>query len=66
MLTYVGEATPLLGDLNGDGVVDGADLGLFLAGWGPCVDCADCIADLNGDCMVDGADLGILLANWTL
>ncbi|MHC4977303.1 MAG: hypothetical protein ACYTF7_11995, partial [Planctomycetota bacterium] len=24
------------GDFDGDGDVDGGDLGLFLAGWGPC------------------------------
>jgi hypothetical protein len=24
------------GDMNGDGVVNGTDLGLFLSGWGPC------------------------------
>jgi len=73
VLTYVGEtAEPLLGDLNGDGLVDGADLGILLANWGACadcgdcIDCGDCVADLDGDCMVDGSDLGILLANWTI
>ncbi|MFO0962587.1 MAG: hypothetical protein U0625_06725 [Phycisphaerales bacterium] len=45
-------------DLNGDGAIDGADLGLLLAGWGT----AD--ADLNGDGTTDGADLGLLLAQW--
>jgi len=48
-------------DLNGDGVVDGADLGILLQSWGPC---AACPADLNEDGVVDGADLGILLQNW--
>lgn len=61
-LTYVGA---LFGDLNGDGIVDGADLGILLASWGACDGCAGCIADLDGDCMVDGADLGLLLANWS-
>lgn len=51
----------VLGDLNGDGLVDGADLGLLLAAWG---ECEGCLADLNADGMVDGADLGIQLANW--
>jgi hypothetical protein len=50
------------GDLNGDGVVDGADLGLLLGAWGPCP--SGCLADLNGDGTVDGADLGLLLGNW--
>jgi hypothetical protein len=47
-------------DLNGDGLVDGADLGLMLVGWasgGP--------ADLDGSGTVDGADLGLLLVAWT-
>lgn len=47
-------------DLNGDCVVDGADLGLLLGAWdetgGP--------ADLNGDGIVDGADLGLLLGQF--
>ena len=49
-------------DLNGDGVVDGADLGLLLGAWGACA--ASCEADLNGDGVVDGADLGLLLGAW--
>jgi len=48
-------------DLDGDGTVDGADLGILLNAWGPCDDCS---ADLNGDGVVDGADLGILLNAW--
>jgi hypothetical protein len=53
---------PIEGDLNGDGLVDGADLGLLLAAWGPC---AGCPADLDGNGEVDGGDLGILLGAWT-
>jgi hypothetical protein len=57
-------------DLNGDGVVNGLDLGILLNQWtgasgilcGPIC----CPADLNGDCLVNGLDLGILLANWTV
>ena len=51
------------GDLDGNGVVNGADLGLLLGLWGPCLD-ACCPADLTGDGVVDGGDLGILLGNW--
>jgi len=47
-------------DLNADGVVDGADLGLLLGAWGP----AGGQVDLNGDGVVDGADLGLLLGAW--
>ena len=30
------EGMPCPADLNGDGIVDGADLGLMLGGWGVC------------------------------
>jgi hypothetical protein len=48
-------------DLNGDGRVDGGDIGILLGSFGAC---ANCPADLNGDGRVDGADLGILLGAW--
>jgi hypothetical protein len=48
-------------DLNGDGVVDGSDLGLLFAAWGECEGCPE---DLNGDGQVDGSDLGLLFAAW--
>ena len=51
----------LQGDLNGDGLVDGADLGLMLALFGS----DDPTEDLNGDGVVGGADLGLLLIDWT-
>lgn len=47
-------------DLNGDGMVDGADLGLLIAAW----DATSGAADINGDGVVDGADLGLLIAAW--
>ena len=49
------------GDLNGDGLVDGADLTILLADWGLFV---NSLADLNGDGLVDGADLSALLGDW--
>jgi len=52
----------LPGDFNGDGVVDGSDLGTLLGEWGPCPGCA---ADLDGNGEVDGSDLGVLLGNWS-
>jgi ligand-binding sensor domain-containing protein len=51
------------GDINGDGLIDGADLGALLSAWGGCD--STCSADLNGDNTVDGTDLGLLLANWS-
>jgi len=55
------EIVPCPADLSGDGVVDGADLGLLLAAWGAC---GGCVADITFDGQVDGADLGMLLASW--
>lgn len=67
---YVVGLTPgacgaLVGDLNGDGIVNGADLTILLASWGICTDPLDCPADLSGDGVVDGADLTILLGGWS-
>jgi hypothetical protein len=53
-------STPSLGDLNGDGAVNGEDLGELLLAWGGSVP-----GDFNDDLIVDGADLGVLLLNWT-
>ena len=51
------------GDLNGDGHVNGGDLGLMLSSFGPC---DGCLADLNGDNIVNGGDLGLLLVAWSV
>lgn len=53
---------PCPADLNGDGMVGGADLGLLLAAWGT----ADPAADLDGSGSIDGGDLGLLLSAWGL
>lgn len=50
---------PASPDLNGDGYVDGTDLGILLISWG-----ARGAADLNRDGVVDGTDLGQLLTAW--
>jgi hypothetical protein len=47
-------------DLNGDGAVNGDDLGILLGAWGP----GSGAADLNHDGYVDGTDLGRLLGEW--
>jgi hypothetical protein len=55
---YVTDTNPL-GDLDGDGSVNAADLAILLGAWstsGP--------GDLNGDRFVDASDLAILLGNW--
>ncbi len=46
----------MLGDLNGDGNVDTADLGMLLSQWG-----GPGTADLNSDGIVSTADLSILI-----
>jgi hypothetical protein len=45
-------------DLDGDGLVDGSDLGVLLGAWGSAA------ADLNDDGVADGKDLGIMLGAW--
>ncbi|MDG2030112.1 MAG: right-handed parallel beta-helix repeat-containing protein, partial [Phycisphaerales bacterium] len=48
------------GDINGDGVVDGADLSTLLGAWGD----SGGPADIDGSGLVDGADLAALLGYW--
>ena len=48
------------GDLNGDGLVNGSDVGSSSQSGGQRSD-----ADLNGNGTVEGGDLGLLVANWT-
>ncbi len=50
-------------DLSGDGTVNGADVALCLASWGPATG-SGYYADFNGDSVVDGYDITALLANW--
>lgn len=47
------------GDLNGDGLVDAADLAILLGAWG-----GSGLGDLNNDGTVDASDLAILLGAW--
>ena len=49
------------GDVNGDGVVNVADLLLVLAAWGECPGCPE---DLTGDGFVTVEDLLVVLGNW--
>jgi hypothetical protein len=50
------------GDINGDGMVDGFDLGVVLSGWqnGP----GSNEGDLSGDGETDAVDLALILVNW--
>ena len=50
-------------DINNDGITDGADLTLVLAGWGLCHGCA---ADVSQDGIVNGLDVALVIGNWGL
>lgn len=59
VLTFTEPGTPPNpADLNNDGIVDGSDLTIVLAGWGS----SDPVADANDDGIVDGTDLTMVLA----
>ncbi len=49
-------------DINGDGIVNAADLGSLIGNWG----CKgpDCVADVNQDGIVNSADLGLVIGAW--
>jgi hypothetical protein len=49
------------GDLNGDQLVNGPDLAIFLSAWGT----TSGPVDINHDGIVNGNDLTTLLSNWT-
>lgn len=59
-ITFTPPPPPNPADLNGDGVVNAADLATLLANWG-----TPGPGDLNGDGTVGPADLASLLAAWT-
>ena len=46
-------------DFNGDGEVNGLDMGLLLANWA-----GTGTGDLNNDGVVNGADIGLFLVEW--
>ena len=55
------ESGSIPGDFNGDGQVNGGDLGALLAAWGT----NNPDFDLSGDGLINGGDLGIFLSLWT-
>jgi len=55
------EPVGVLGDVNGDGVVNVNDILMLIVAWGPC---DGCIEDLNGDGTVNVSDLILLISYW--
>ena len=58
---FADATSPCVGDINGDSVIDGADLGHLLGSWNQV---RSAPFDLNGDGFIDGEDLGVLLGAW--
>jgi hypothetical protein len=52
------------GDINGDRVVDAADIASLLGAWGPCSGGPCSLADFNFDGVVNANDIAILLGAW--
>lgn len=50
-----------IGDIDGDGVIDAADVALLVANWGAAV---GGVLDLDGSGIVDGADVSLALGRW--
>ena len=51
------------GDFDGNGLVDGQDLGLLFVSWGEYAGVLPC-ADLNIDGVISGADFGLMMLAW--
>jgi hypothetical protein len=63
---YAIECDVVVGDIDGNGIVNVSDFLLLLSAWGPCQDCPpSCPGDFDGDCVVGVNDFLMLLANWT-
>jgi opacity protein-like surface antigen len=56
------DCDPCLGDVNFDGIVNGADISVLLGFWG--LNGKPVAADINKDGSVDGADLAAMLGGW--
>ena len=53
---------PVDGDVNGDGIVNVADILIVISEWGVC---SGCSSDVNSDGIVNVNDLLIVIANWS-
>jgi hypothetical protein len=52
-------------DVDGNGVVNVADLVALILAWGPCVPSEPCPADVDGSGEVDVNDLVLVILNWS-
>jgi hypothetical protein len=59
--TYTWQIQGNPADINGDGVINGADLSIVLGFWGS----AAPGPDINNDGIVDGADIALVLGSWS-
>ncbi len=53
-----------IGDLDCDGSINGADLGIILLDFGPCATPYYCLSDIDGNGEVNGGDVALLLLVW--
>ena len=61
LLFMAGESEACFADVNGDGVVNAADLALLLGSWGPNPEPP---AAFDNGGVIDAADLAVLLGSW--
>ena len=59
-VTVIVDNGPLVGDLNGDRTVNGADWSIMASVWFT----ADAVADINKDGVVNSIDFSLMNANW--
>ncbi len=57
-------ALPCFGDFNEDNVINGADVAMLLANWGPPEYIEPSCGDTNDDNIVNGVDLATVLSRW--
>ncbi len=51
-------------DVDGDGIIDVADMTELLGNWGPCPPAGDCVTDIDCDGIVGIGDMLVLLNLW--
>ena len=63
--TATGPGLTVIGDMDGDGKVDGRDLAVLLGAWGP-LPANGSLHNMNliPDDLIDGADLSMILGSW--